>query len=105
VGVKRRPPPDLDLHIERLVVRLPVAGRERIAPALEAELARLFAEHGAPPGLGRDGSALHMPGGIFRVPRGAKAEAIGTEIARRLHAAWNGGEGGGGGGGEGEAGA
>jgi hypothetical protein len=94
VDVSRRrppPPPDLDLHIERLVVRgLAPAHRERIVPALQAELARLLAEHGLPPAAARDG--LRLAGGTFRAPRGARPEAIGETIARQLHAGWRGGE-------------
>lgn len=99
MGVKRPPgggppaAPPLDLHIERLVVRGPgLPGRHRLAPAIQAELERLIAERGLPAGLAGGGSAVHLPGGTYRVKAGAGAEAIGAEIARRLHAAWSDGD-------------
>jgi hypothetical protein len=96
------PAPPIDLHIERLVLRgLAPAGRHRIAGALEAELARLLAEDGAPAELAGAGRFLHLDGGTFSVPPGAKAEAIGVSIARQLHSRWKGGGGPEGGGREG----
>lgn len=95
-------PPDLELEIERLVLRgIAPVGRHRIAPAIQAELARLVAAHGLPGSLGgKARMPVRLDGGTFRVARNAKAEAIGETVARQLWAGWSGGAGGSGEGGD-----
>lgn len=84
--------PDVEVHIERLVLRgLSPAGRERIGPAIEAELARLFAEGGVPD-TAAGGGAIRLAGGTFRMPGRTRPGEIGRRIGRQIHAAWSAGE-------------
>lgn len=79
-------PPNVDLNIGELVLRgLPTVDRHRIGPVVEAELARLFAEHGVPQSLSGGGEVARLDGGRFRVPAGARSEVVGARIAQAVY--------------------
>ena len=74
------------LHIEELILEgFPPGDRYRIAAAVEAELARVFAEQGIPPGLASRGGSPSLDGGSFNVADHARPEQIGAKIAQALH--------------------
>ncbi len=76
----------VELHIEELVLHgfAPQDGH-RIGAAVEAELARLFAEPGMPPSLANGGEIAHLDGGAFEAATGSGAEAIGGQVAQALY--------------------
>jgi hypothetical protein len=79
-------PYGLDLQIEELVLHgFPVAERYRIGAAVEAELARLFAERGVPPLLAQGGEVGYLDGGSFSAAPGLRAEVVGGQVARALY--------------------
>ena len=85
--VKRRP--DLDLHIEELILRgLPAGTREGLGEAIREELQRLIAEHGMPAALNGNGGPIHLPGGSFQVDPRSKTGSAGAQVARALHRSW-----------------
>ena len=79
----------LHLHIDRLVLDgLGPLDAGAVQAAAEAELARLFAASGVPPGLAHDQRRPRLDGGAFRLetPRlGVGADDVGRRIASRLH--------------------
>jgi hypothetical protein len=77
---------NLELHIEELVLHgIDLRDRERIAAAVEHELARLFAERGVPPSLIQGGELAQLDGGRFKVHPGNGPEAIGVQVAQALY--------------------
>lgn len=83
-------PGNIELHIEELVLHGFESGdRYRIGAAVEAELARLFAEQGVPPSLAQGGEMAHLDGGTFDVAPGSTAEAIGAQVAQALYGGLN----------------
>lgn len=81
-------PPNIKLHIDRLVLRGIGADvdRERLGAAVRQELTRLFAEEGVSPSIHRDGHAARVDGGAFHLVPGTRAETIGGQIARAVYA-------------------
>jgi hypothetical protein len=78
--------PNVELHIEELVLHgFPPSERQRIGEALRAELARLFAERGAPPRLAKGLRRPEIDVGAFEVGAETRAEAIGRRVARRVY--------------------
>ncbi len=78
--------PNIELHIEELVLHgFASADRYLIGEAVQRELARLFAEQGVPSSLTSGGELTRLHGGSFNVAPGAKAEAIGTQIAQSVY--------------------
>ena len=59
--------------------------RYRIGVAVEGELARLFAEQGVPSSLAEGRVSEPLDGGAFEVVADAKAETVGTEVARSVY--------------------
>ena len=83
----------LELAIDRLILPdLPPSQRERVAAAIEAELARLWAEQGMPPGV-EDTSSLTLNATSVQVVAGARPEAIGAQVAQSVYSDLAGGEG------------
>jgi hypothetical protein len=79
-------PVNLELHIEELMLRGFTSGdRYRIGDAVERELARLFAEQGAPPSLAQGREVAHLNGGAFEVKPGTGAQAIGVQVAQAVY--------------------
>lgn len=80
------PASQITMHIERLVLHGFAPGeRAQIGAAVEAELTRLFAEQGLPPGLSEGGTIEQLDGGAFTRPAGMPAHATGTHIAQTLY--------------------
>ena len=79
-------PHGVDLHIEELVLHgFNPGDRYRIGAAVEAELARLFAERAVSPSLARGGEMTTLDGGSFHVAPGAGPEGVGGQVARAVH--------------------
>jgi hypothetical protein len=80
-------PPPIDLHIEELVLHgLPPADRHRIGDAVQRELLRLFtAQVGMSPPA-KDISVGHVQAPPLIVTPGSRAEEIGVQVARAIHA-------------------
>ncbi len=82
--------PNIDLHIDRLVLEgLGALNRAAVSAAVQAELARLFAEEGAGAGLHRSGRTPRLDGGSFQVASGAGAEAVGRQVANAIYGGMN----------------
>ncbi|MBE9473133.1 MAG: hypothetical protein IMY75_13650 [Chloroflexi bacterium] len=80
----------VELHIEELVLHGFDSGDHyRIGAAVEAELARLFAEKGVPRSLAQAGEMANLDGGSFGVMPGSKAESIGNQVAQALYGGLN----------------
>ena len=85
----KRPTPNVELHIEELVLRgLPPGSREGLAEAIQEEIQRLIAEGGVPPGLAGAGGAIHLPRASFEVDPRSRAGSIGSQVGRALHRGW-----------------
>jgi hypothetical protein len=85
---------NLELIIERLILPdLPLVHRERVAAAIEQELARLWAEQGPPPGV-EAGEPLALSATSVQVAAGARPEAIGAQVAQSIYTSLAGGGGG-----------
>lgn len=81
-----RTPPNIELHIEELVLHGFAHGdRHEIGAAVKRELARLFAEQGIPSSLMNGGEMERLPGGSFTVAHGSKPEVIGTQVAQSVY--------------------
>ena len=79
-------PYNVELHIEELVLYgFASKDRRMIGEAVQRELTRLFAEQGIHPSLGKSYDAAKLDGGAFNVKSGAKAEAIGTQVAQSVY--------------------
>jgi hypothetical protein len=78
--------PDIDLHVERLVLH-DIGGldRNRVSEALGDELMRLLTAHGISQGLARGASVERVDGGAFRLSSGARPAAFGVQVARSVH--------------------
>ena len=80
----------VDLHIEELVLDgFNPGDRYRIGAAVEAELARLFAERGKAPSLARGGEMSSLDGGSFDVAPGAGPEGVGGQVAQAVYGGLN----------------
>ena len=79
---------NIELHIEELVLHGFAPGdRYHIGEAVERELQRLFAEHGAPPSLAQGGEMGRLDGGAFGAPAGSKADQIGGQVGKAIYGA------------------
>jgi len=89
MGQARRSPLDagrsVRVHIDELVLHGFAPGdRQRIASAVEQELARLMSEQGMPAFRGKAPDLARITAGQFRVKDGAKPQAAGAQIARAV---------------------
>jgi len=74
------------LRIDELVLDgFPPGDRYRIAAAVEAELARLFAEQGTPPGVANRDAMPVVDGGSFDVVPNARPHQIGAQVAQAVY--------------------
>ncbi len=74
------------LRIDELVLEgFPPGDRHRIAAAVEAELARLFAERGVPAGLRESIALPRVEGGAFELAPPARPEQIGAQVAGAIY--------------------
>ncbi|MGH6831562.1 MAG: hypothetical protein ACRECM_00850 [Methyloceanibacter sp.] len=77
---------NIELHMEELVLHGFAPGdRYSIGEAVERELHRLFAEQDEPLRLAQRSEIARLDGGAFEVARGARAEAIGAQIAQAIY--------------------
>ena len=84
---------NLELSIEHLILPdLPLVHRERVAAALEQELARLWAEQGPPPGV-EAGEPLALSASSVRVAASARPDEIGAQVAQSIYTSLAGGGG------------
>jgi len=84
-------PHNIEVHIEELVLHgFAAKDRYAIGEAVQYELQRLFAGRGMPelPAAGYELARLN--GGSFTVKHGAKAQAIGTQVAQAVYAGLSG---------------
>jgi hypothetical protein len=73
---------NIELHIEEIVLHgAEPADRLRIGDAVEAELARLLATGE----ISTQGDVERINAGTRRLPTGANATTIGTQVARAVH--------------------
>ena len=77
----------IDLRIEELVLHgLDPSDRAGLREVIERELARLFAERGAPPSLATRGRRFaRLEHAATEVPAGSRADRIGAQVARTLY--------------------
>jgi hypothetical protein len=79
-------PARIELEIGELVLHgFSPGDRQRIGAAVERELARLLAERGVPASLTGSGGVERVDAGSFPLRPGARAEAVGAEVARSVH--------------------
>ncbi len=84
---------NLELTIDHLILPdLPLVHRERVAAALEGELARLWAEQGPPPGV-EAGERLALSASSVQVAAGARPDEIGAQVAQSIYHSLAGGGG------------
>lgn len=77
--------PHINLHIDTLVLDgFGQLDRTRLGAAVEAELARLFAEQGAT-SAERQGYTPRLDGGSFQAAPGTSADALGRQIAQAVY--------------------
>lgn len=75
---------NIELRIEELILHdLPYDQRHQVAAAIEQELARLFAERGAPSGLAEGTPPIDA--GTVRVNPNLTAESIGAQVAGSIY--------------------
>lgn len=77
---------NIKLHIEELVLHgFERIDRFRIGAAIEGELIRLLNEQGVPSLFSHNGEFARMDHGTFNLAPNAKAEAIGSQVARQVY--------------------
>lgn len=85
-STKATTPASLELHIEELVLHgFSHGDRLSIGDAIQQELSRLISEQGLPSVSMGPSSVAHLDAGSFQVAPGAKAQAIGAQLAQHLH--------------------
>ncbi len=78
--------PRVELNIDELVLEgFSPGDRYRIGEALEKELTRLLEVRGVPESLTSGGEIEKINGGSFEVAPGARAERIGSQVARAVY--------------------
>ena len=76
----------IELEIEELILRdVPPALRQQLAVVIERELARLLVEQGLPPALAQGGNIPDLAIGPVRIAEHARAEVVGSQIARSVY--------------------
>jgi hypothetical protein len=79
-------PYNLNLQIDHLVLHgFPAGDLHLIHATIQQELTRLFTEQGVPPSLMQGGGVNQVNGGSFEMTVGAKADAIGAQIAQSIY--------------------
>jgi hypothetical protein len=85
---------NLELTIERLILPdLPPLQRRRVVAAIEAELGRLWAEQGIPPGLDA-GASITLNASSVQAAARARPDQIGAQVAQSIYHGLAGGGGG-----------
>ena len=76
---------NIELHIDKLVLHgFSPGDRHRIGEAVERQLTRILAEQGIPSSLSHGGERSYLDGGKFNAIPNAKAESIGSEVAKSV---------------------
>jgi hypothetical protein len=79
-------PASIELRIEQLVLEgVEGADRNRIADAVQSELARLLTEQGVPSNLHAPAKAGHIDAGTIHIDSGARAAGVGERIAQAIY--------------------
>lgn len=79
-------PYNIELHIEELVLHgFSPNDRHAIGEAIQSELTRLFLEQGVHASLSQGFEAERVDGGSFNVKPGARAGAIGAQVAQSVY--------------------
>ena len=74
------------IEIDELVLHgFPAPDRYRIGEAVQAELARIFAERGLPGTSMQSVTAARLDGGAFNVAAGMPAAALGAGVAEAVY--------------------
>ena len=78
--------PDVELHIEELVLRGFAPGyRDRIAEAIQQELNRLFTDESLPSCVTESRDIPRFDGGSFHVTSGAGPKTIGAQLGQAIY--------------------
>jgi hypothetical protein len=81
MGVKHG---NVELHIDQLVLYdMDAMQRQRVAAAIEQALRQMLSEHGVTQEWSAE--ALAIDASLIQVPAGAKAEAIGAQVAHSVY--------------------
>ncbi len=81
MGIKHA---NVELHIDDLVLYdVDVTQRQAVAAAIEQALTQMFAEQGVPGDLNAE--TLSVDASTIRVSAGAKADAIGAQVAQSIY--------------------
>ncbi len=79
-------PRNIEVYIEELILHgFDPKDRYAIGEAVQRELSRLFTEQGAHPSLSQGHEIARLDAGSFNVKTGARAEAIGTQVAQSVY--------------------
>jgi len=82
-GTSKSRAPSVELHIDELVLHgFEPAHRYQIGDAVQRELTRLFAEHGAPADFSEDVEFERLNGGSINLTPDVNPETAGIELAR-----------------------
>ena len=77
---------NINLNIDSLILHgFPSTDRAQIAAAVQRELTRLLAERGVPPSLAQEASRLQIDSGQFQITPGARADAVGRQVAQQIY--------------------
>jgi hypothetical protein len=83
--------PNVQLHIQELILHGFAPGdRFEVMAAVERELSRLVNETGTAAGIKASKEVRQLEGGAFEVQPGARADAIGAQVARQIFRGLNG---------------
>jgi len=82
--------PSINLNIDKLVLHGFSSGdKNRIARAVETELARLLGQGEIPATLSQSGVISQIDAGTFHMRRSTTPETIGEQVSRNLYGALN----------------
>ena len=86
----RNTTPAVQVHIDELVLHgFAPADQHRIADAVQAELAHLFAEQGISATLRQGGAANRLQGNAINITPTMRGETIGAQVARSVYGSLN----------------
>ncbi len=77
---------NIELNIDKLVLHgFSPGDRHRIGAAVERQLTQMLTEQGMPATLSQGGDMPHINGGTFNAAPNAKADTIGSQVARSVY--------------------
>lgn len=78
--------PNVELYIDALVLDgLPAGDQDRVAAAVQHELAQLFADRGVSSTVAGAGDIAELNGAAFDIAADASPETIGAQVAQALY--------------------